>query len=432
VGYRKPFHIFSCLLIIFLLFHNLSCKPRDPEYRDGADALLKRFSGTCRSYGDWTQRALEQTEALKGVLLSLQDNDNCKGIREIIEVVQNLSGEISRLSKDVSVVGRLRAKERIHYLTMGLIKAKQDGDQDLTNALTQELLTEKLNFLSASGDSRLDLDLRKNEQLVMGLTVISEYFKTIVSPENGLNACAKDNPFLPMQLATSAVAIAGSFINPAVGPAVVMAGQALSSIVDYIRREKLAHMLFELESDRMDVAISCVLESMADTYCEAQDFLSIVELQGQQYTPQGEVAAFWQGLDLWTQKIPLFLSWIRKVVGGVEPADRYAANRHNDAWDDDRILRKIRRIAIGFFRETEAILEDTPPEDQEKNIRSALEQIKNLLFRGTLGESLGLADNPIRRFYPDETIILYKLARDENPPANGRQMSRTYGAESSP
>jgi hypothetical protein len=404
------------------------------EQQDAAGALLEAFAGSCHSQGEWTQAALAQTRVLENALLSLEKNDKCKGLSTALSSVQSLEDEIQRLAANPSVTAEKQAQETKRQI---LLELNQATDPAVRDALVAALAQAEVGLANARAGAASSMDAQGNTAMVRGLTQMSGYLTTLLSAQTNLSECAHENPMIGVQVGAGVLAIAGTFVNPAVGAAVSMAGQLLSSVVDFARREQLHKKLRKVKAVELEAALACGLESMANTYCQAQDLYTLAKLQADSYPAQWQPTRFWAGLDLWSRKVPRFLAWAQKLASGAEPADRASGERQNEAWGAVQMLQAVERKSRGLIAETERKLHQAPEVDsadnwQEMVVRRGLSQLLNEMHSSptcTMGCS---PFSPIARYYSTRTALLYRLARDSKPPDDQNQWKNEDNIELPP
>jgi hypothetical protein len=386
------------------------------EREEAAQDLLNAFASGCDSQGDWTQAALAQTRALQTTIENLKNDDSCSGLSSALGSVQSLSSELQRLSSDANLVAEKQAEENKRQLLLALQEAT---DPELIPLLKAELATSEIALAAARAATFATSGTESSTQLVNGLTQVTGYLSTLMSTSTQLGSCLRDHPALGVQLGTGALAIAGTFVNPAVGVALSSAGQILSGVVDFARRERLDRAIDEVQSVRMEAALACGLESMAQTYCDAQDVYRLARIQAESYSGAANPNRFWKGLDLWSNRVPKLMNWISKIAAGVSPADSITADRQNNAWRQVNALQSNLRVVEGLVSETERLL--STPQDgatganwQEIVTRSALKRMLDAMY----GEARFF---PIAQFYSTRTALLYKVVLDTKPPSNSTE-----------
>lgn len=392
------------------------------EREDAATQLISAFANGCHSQGEWTQAALSQTRALEQTILSLQANDKCKGVANALTSVQSLSGELSRLASDPAGVGEKEALETKRQL---LVELSQASDTATRDALAAALAQSEVTLAQARAKASVSMDEQGNTSMVRGMTQMSGYLSTLLSSQTGLSECAHENPMLGVQIGAGVLAIAGTFVAPPIGAAVTLAGSMLSGVVDFARRENLGKNLRKVKAVELDAALACGLESMSNTYCEAQDLYSLIRLQAESYPEQWKPTRFWAGLDLWSRKVPRLIAWVNKVATGLTPTDPATASRQNQVWSKVHNLQAVERTAEGIIAQTERLLQ-SPPETErgvgnweEKIVRHALSQLTYQMFLPHCDGGKGCT--PIAEYYTTQVSLLYKVVQNALPPNDVNQ-----------
>ncbi len=407
------------------------------EKLPAAQDLLDFFSTSCKNNNLILQRALSQTDALETTLKNLQKNDACQGIANILPSVQDKSAVIRQLLQSPTTARRLQAQEHVKWLTTALSQAQVSGDTSLRDSLALALIDAKLEYYDASSAEVSGKSQEERERLANGLTVTSNYIDQLLKLQGQLAYCAQENPYLMLQLASSALAVSGGFLQPQFGPAIMMAGNALNSLLNFARTKDIGNALRNFDSEKMDVALPCVLESVASTYCESRNFIRILDFsnngagKGQEFEKIFTSAQYHQQKDehpdpflrslrLLTYKVPDLIGWIRKVSIGVTPNDSFSADRVTNFIDKYADMQIIRKLVEGVIGETKFQLDQGSGEARESITRIGLRRLVSKLFWGSHAPSDHGGSTPISEAY-NYARLVYRLAQDQEPPSNSNE-----------
>jgi hypothetical protein len=420
---------FSPLLVALLIAASSILTACESERRDGAQALLQAFAGGCQSYGEWSERALGQTQALVGVLESLAGQDRCRGVRGALSSTLSISLEISRLTASPTASALRQSQERVQQLHLALEQLSQATPSDLHlsqanyDAYREALSTELATATIAATTSQADESLRQSQlgtnRAARGITHLNQYLDSLFSPDTHLAACAADNPALAFQLGASGLAIAGTAVNPVAGVVISAVGGLLSGIIQWAREAHMDQAILQVRSPQMAAALACGMESMATTFCEAQDRLSLIQTRAQNYSAAYTPSVFWRGVDLWANRLPSLLTWIRQISSGVEPGDRYNAARQNDASSGVELMIRLERSTEGLIRETINEISNLPPGSSAAAslVRRGLVQLIYLMRYGVINQEDARGLTPIASFYSSNVSLGFQLAQGTPPPA---------------
>ena len=208
-------------------------------------------------------------------------------------------------------------------------------------------------------ESTLDSNsvINGNANVTTGLTNLGTYAQDLLASAESLQQCYGAAPYMAYQLAGSLLALSGSFVTKELAAAFSLVGNFITSGVDAIRRMKLQAKILRLESTKLQAALPCAMESMADLYCDAESTYRLLELAkksaGQTHW---EPTGVWKALDLINERLPVLISWLQEVRGGVEPPNSSAAAYINGFWDLLFSIQKARISVQGIFQETATFL----------------------------------------------------------------------------
>ncbi|MBI4040778.1 MAG: hypothetical protein HY390_02805 [Deltaproteobacteria bacterium] len=430
----KKVNVIGLCLIALL---STSCD--EDQLRSASDDLLASFSGMCESSGGWTDMALSHTRALQTALENVKNDDACKGLETVLASVQNLSEEVARLSRDPEHLALLNAETQKRELILALSNTPQNSTlyQGLEAALVAaevSRLEARSNFFVSKTDQH---HFQYRDETGKGFDTLSLYLREIFSSTVNLSECSKKHPYLGLQLATSLMAISGSFLNPALGPAIAFSGQLFSNVIDFIRRNNIDDAIAKIESEKMPPALSCALESMANTYCQAHDALTLLAFRShndQKNSEEPEKAKstlpsdFILGLELWSKTVPDFIEWIRRLSNTIALGDRFGSSRQNVATQDFNNLRQLRRTIGALLREIQTNLDEQSPGAAQSDaiIRSGLTTVLNEMFGTQEGGTL------MGKYAMSMSKVTYLIARGTEPPRDFTQTQSIETIEFSP
>lgn len=422
-----------------------------------AEKLIETFGSSCRVNGEWNQIALEQTKALKASLETLKELDSCKGVVAAIQNLNLLIETVTSIKASSTLVAHLEAKYHKQEIILSLLRLQDRTDLSppdhlsLETSLRQTLLETEVELAQTQANRRAYGITEDRENLARGLLGLQQFLNGVFSAQANLEACAAGDPlYLAMQLGAGGLAIAGSFLEPALGAAVILAAQAFQGIVKYARNSSVEEGLLALRSAEMPTAFSCVLQKISETSCSASD-LARLNQYADQMSPAGQFQAFypeqeetrqsqwfWQGLNLWVFKVQGLLDWISLIANGGDPVDPADSARRRDPEALERTLREIYIELTGTVNKLKRTIRKAPKEQLETETRHGIGTLAGTMaffgMTGTESGSSSTAHNPLVRFNWDYRRILFKLAQGINrpPPANLTQQDDSNTVELKP
>ena len=299
--------------------------PKEQQSQVGQE-ILDAFAGGCSSYGPWTESALGHTSSLISVVQSLQAKDPCKPLAATLGSIQALNSQLAFLSQNEAYRDYKSSEESIQELSLALNSAEAANNADLRYALSNALITAQATRASSKA-------LARNDQFATAGLQMASTLQSLLGQAQDLRACLSSSPGAAVQLATNVLALGGSFVSPVVGASVGMIGQMINTGVEYARTHASNEALWKAYETKMPMALTCGLEAMTDLYCRAGDAYSLIELQAKSYSaPDAEPGPLWEGIDLLGRRMPVLLSWLRRLKAGVAPTDSNEARRQIGIW----------------------------------------------------------------------------------------------------
>ncbi len=339
-------HLFAGLLI----FGILSC---GNDHSRIADPLINAFQNSCSSSGRWTDIALKQNDRMVSMFKDLKNNDPCKAVSGSLASIQNLSVQISLLLKNDSFSRYRQAEEKLQELTLAL---QTSQDKSLSQALGNELIKTKLELASARAHDAAISDLNEKNQYEKATAQFAQYIQNLIMESSSISQCLRESPGAAVQLASNLVSLGGSFISPVYGAGAAIVGQLINLGIEFITKQEIDEAVFELYKAKMPQALTCGFESLAASYCQANDAFDLLELQAKSYPNNNKSPhPIWKGMDLLNRRLPRLFQWINKVRNGVTPNDPSEAAKQNRIWEKIYKLDSMNRIVLGMFNENQRL-----------------------------------------------------------------------------
>lgn len=392
------------LLLVIVALFVIACE-NEELYNKGSEQVLSSFANSCQSsYGPWTKSALSHTQNLINSLESIKQHkiEDCKGVDNALQTVQNIHSQLQRMSEDYHVTNYRLAQEKRINLILSLTKAQQKNDQQLISYLRSALYEVELEIATAKAEASVLKSDTNEHRLIRGLDQLTNYVSSLASQGN-LASCVASSPLAPLQIGSSLLAIGGNFATPVIGSALASIGQMINSSVMFLRTLPLEKAKLKFEDTRMQVALTCAIESMAQNYCEAKDAEELIEFALND-SSQDIQSPIWKSLNLLKDNLPILNRWLLKLSNGINPSDSFAAERLNKVWTNHNNLRLIKNSALGFLNEVQKKLNrTTDPADKTLIEKQGMKELLDHLL--LTKERYSAATGPIADAYSRETIV---------------------------
>lgn len=321
---------------------------------DLAQSLFSAFSAGCQSVGPLTFEATSQANAIRALVESIRNDNDCKDWASNIELLSS------------QMIG-LRTPPQ--YENIDTLSAKIT---DLTNMISLESNTAVKDQLA------LELANLKIESLYMGqnsdaylwqsrtsrLRQVDYYLNTFNSSVYANSKCINKYPGIFLELGGQVLSTAASASpwGAAVGTGLLGVGSITNLLIDLIKGNLFGATLKKLKTNTLATAYMCALETVSNTYCEAQSTYQRI-----QDVASADITVYspnWQGL-LILENLFYFNSWMLRVISGTPSGNLATAQIKNEVIElrskNQRDFEEIPAI----IKEGEQELRSSPEEESE-------------------------------------------------------------------
>jgi hypothetical protein len=292
--------------MLFTLFLLLSSSAQaDPV---PVDNLLSFFSSTCPSEGAWTQAALGDAAALRTALDEMAKDEDCQALsaestsaNAITSSLTIINQQIANNASEVSVQSQEQA----------VLSAMAYTTDPSTIAEDQTLLTQlDAQSVATKAANRLSVQATAANQLVAAT-------HSIVQQAVNNQKCVMKRPGILASLGSlvANVGAAVTAINPAIGLGASAVGTLISDLVNLGHQKEFTKGIRKLNDGSIKPeAISCVLESLSNDYCRAQDAVTSIDwAQAHRVRNNYPVSSPLYGLGLLNREVQNLNQWLGNV-----------------------------------------------------------------------------------------------------------------------
>ena len=366
------------------------------------------FGGGCASIGAWSQAALSQTKTIMGIIESLKNDPNCKGIESIIpklkiaeDVLNTPEGEAKRTDRIESIPNEISS---LRNFAVASPQLKSDVFKLLTSrtlegaSLAAE--TAKAEGMAGGGAAGLgamanpaaaaiaiglkDLSTRVRRTALTGMDMMDQVFATLPSYDR----CLIGNPDQGMALVAASVKMAAAFVSSQEGVTSRL-GNSLANLITMLRNRKFTTALRKLDQSEFWLSMSCLLETTSQTYCAARDARQLLDYSIANLKPGKDKRGSLtidnplEGYYVLTHDIPKVSQWIQKIQFGIRP------KLSTDATFKNRVLQDVNGLMQDIYSiqgtYSEEMLTYSTLKDLGSKQNAILKLIQNLVARLTGG-----------------------------------------------
>ncbi|MFM8313223.1 MAG: hypothetical protein ACKOA8_02965 [Deltaproteobacteria bacterium] len=340
----------------FLALVSITCVP--------ALAGTYSFGGGCASVGAWSQAALTQTKTILGIVETLKNDPNCKGIESIVpklkiaeDALNTPEGETKRTDRIESIPNEMNALRNFAVASPQL-------KSEVFKLLTARTLegaslaaeTAKVEGVTAAAGAAAnpaaaaiavglkDLSTRVRRTALTGMDMMDQVFTVLPSYDR----CLIGNPDQGMALLAASVKMAAAFVSSQEGVTSRL-GNSIANLVTMVRNRKFTTALRKLDQSEFWLSMSCLMETTSQTYCAARDARQLLDYSIANLKPnrnkRGEptVDNPLEGYYILSHDIPKVSQWIQKIQFGIRP------KLSTDAVFKNRVLQDVNGLMMDIY-----------------------------------------------------------------------------------
>ncbi len=286
--------------------------------------LVGYFSASCPSLGSWTQSAMEKADQLITSLKALESDPRCRSIASAagqVGLLRNKIAQFQGLRNERDLMALRRKQEQILLQLSSSVSAEELAD------LRKQLFSTQVEIAEREGDQVAESQVTRK--------AASDTFEDIVVSTRALleRASQSSDCFLSNESRATNVLSGIASMAGSVGAAVATSGaslgvaagvEILAQVIEWARIDGVQRRIRALNEGVTQSAFLCVLESLSQQWCSAQDALRILDLKTNgrfQETP------LTRGIRILDREQAVFLSWLRAVRAGAPTSSEAEAER---------------------------------------------------------------------------------------------------------
>ncbi|MEK7692242.1 MAG: hypothetical protein AAB425_14595, partial [Bdellovibrionota bacterium] len=322
------------------------------EYDPTAD-LLMAFGDRCpMSYGTLNDPALVDNEALKTIVRSIRDDEDCKGVTGALDA---LYGGITSASVLVPDETELARQEQLEYCAQ--VEESLEGmDPDSTDpidisvlaSLESELISCRTYLVTAYPLTAASFDTQ--ELRYDAAANLNTYTIALFAALNTADKCLTKNPSIPAQILAQVAGLSGALLGGVEGALILSGGVLMDQLIGFIKDHRLNRILQKLTDSSEVTGVSCALEGRAETYCDAVESEKALAVQLESRQGSVENACLWEGYRLTQNDLSPYLEWISKLESGGGSTTNSEALATQQSIIQTRASIQTTRLILGQYR----------------------------------------------------------------------------------
>lgn len=381
--------------------------------------LLSYFSANCRSQGEWTRAALDESTALIESLRSLANDNDCKSVGGAVAQLGLLNQQLSMLAntnETKSSIAQLNAQEQEL-----LIQISNNSDPATLASINATLRDLQLQRAGLIGKENSQKELAGADKVQM-LSSVIQIANTSFAQITGNQRCLEKHPNV-LKTATSimsAVGATAAVVNPALGLGLSAGASFLGETIEGVRRYRNSREIRRISDNSIaQSAYKCALESMSERWCQMRDAESFLLFKANLRRHPILESGLGSAIRLNDREVPVLLEWLNKIRSGVTPTSTADAHRRNAVNDRESYVRSMEATGLGVIEENRKIF-NTYPENEREDRWNIIKGLAASLTPDTPG-----FNNPYYNIYSRAYAPFYLIGIKETDPSIKNPASST-------
>ncbi len=393
-----------------------------------AEQMLKFFSASCPSQGQWTQTALNYANNLVETIKTLQNDPDCKSFSGSLAQLQSLTTVFRQISQDPDQKALMALKKQQEEVLL-LLGASTNATQ--SSQLSAELQALNLQIAEAQSNAFSNSEYRNTQAQGMALTQLVSGTNILLKQAAQNATCIQKTPGILPAIAGLTGSVQSALMTSGYSMIVGAGADLINGVVEGIRKTRIGRKINKMSSAITASAYQCVLESLSNQWCTSQGALQVIRLKGKSIVHTSGQSSLEQGIELLNEDYEVFLEWLDTLRAGTDPANEATAARQAEVLDRDKQVRVARLNGLGVIAEDSPIFQSTQGDElrwrvEQKVIQNIVEYFIN---SGGPGKSSPLSDvfgtNP-RELSPWFLIGVSDASIPRDPNTGGRRSLSSF------
>ncbi|MBC7396624.1 MAG: hypothetical protein H7333_04200 [Bdellovibrionales bacterium] len=401
-----------------------------PSQVNAAEEMLNYFASTCPSQGAWTKAALGKASALVATLQAMKASPECNSFVGSSGRLNLLESQVSSIALMSTGTEQLFHARSIEQEILFMLTTSKDTSQ--SNNLRIRLNEVQIQISGLETDIKSGNSLRADRETQM-LTSIAKNTDDFLVHASNSQACLMKNSSLLSDIARLSGGIASTLtaVNPALSLGIAGGTQLLAKMLEAAHNAKLNKKIRKLNQANDIAAMSCVLESLSQSYCNADDALRAIDWKNANSAavPDAADGTLRSAVHLMDREIPAFLEWLESVKTSALVSTEADGERVRDFLLRDALLQSVRSTAKGIFTQNAPVLASVSSTAGEGQHWNALVSILSSLMSKiggspiSSGSSYSISSsgsgstsvtNPLFSVYTQDAGLYYLVGFEQN------------------
>ena len=167
---------------------------------------------------------------------------------------------------------------------------------------------------------------------------------------NTADKCLTKNPSIPAQILAQVAGLSGALPGGVEGALILSGGVLMDQLIGFIKDHRLNRILQKLTDSSEVTGVSCALEGMAETYCDAVESEKRLLSNWNPDRVALKTLVFGEGYRLTQNDLSPYLEWISKLESGGGSTTNSEALATQQSIIQTRASIQTTRLSLGQYR----------------------------------------------------------------------------------
>ncbi|OFZ22741.1 MAG: hypothetical protein A2202_00560 [Bdellovibrionales bacterium RIFOXYA1_FULL_36_14] len=300
---------------------------------------LYASSNYCSFIGSNTQMALQYTNELISDLSKLKTETNCavsdRSFQSLDDITKFYSYYLEHRSQEAGILLQKEQLEQLYnvYNDASSVEERTSVMNEMLSSQSS-LIENEASLKISSSDLGEEFKKTNIQNLVMEIS-------NVINDVSMYEGCFAQNPARAASILGGMINLTGSVAGLAgLNPLWAGVGNTIGSLVTQLGqaiRNYQWKYIDDLDKTALFYNLICMIEMQSNYYCEKQTEISLIkelmriDLVGEDNQSQ----VVWKGIDIQSESLPVFQSWIKRLYYGTPAANT------TDAYSQNMMLKQI-------------------------------------------------------------------------------------------
>ena len=419
--------------LIGILFLSVLFSAQSQAARVSAKNLNSIFSGTCKTQGQFTAKALNDAESLISIIEEVRDDEDCKSLGATVVRLKSLEQTLLEIesSNDTPLeLEKLKANEN-EILSQIL------NSNDAATTIQLEAILRDIQVQISVVQTQIDYDNRSGNNLRFLYKNVVDSTESALTTISNNTQCLNKNPGVLSSVVAlgSSIAAATYTTYPAYAIGLSAATHILGSTIEYFRKKPYQLILRRITNSTLALeGYRCALEALSDTWCSSKDAERILNLKAKLRSQNINNELTSEDVIVQNDhEIPAFIDWLTKVNAGVTPSSTSEGERQSRVLYRQAEVESRERIGLGIIQEEEVRFNESTPARKLDALKLVIQKLVGFSCGGSSEYSVSTVLNEV--FAGSSTRAAFYLIgiNNELTDSNGNEIGFcSFDAEDSP